>query len=214
MASDPIARTGCRVVVRVSRVDADRAAMRGQFVHVEERQSAMRRRWLLDRGEGQVGVVLVVDGVPVAALDEVQQQRKLHGRRRRPARAVSLMPLTKSSRCRARERARCCRRSGRQGRATGEPLCAQSPDRRTRPAFRHALAMATSAAVFAVRLDAEDGDVPAATKVLEQVSVIAGDFDHPALVRQSESPDHHRDIVVSVAKPGVRVAGEVAVLVD
>src|ERR1019366_10715832 len=61
-----------------ARVDADRAAMGGQLVHVEQRQ-VMRREYLLDSEERKVTEVLVVDGVELVLLHQSLQVRKFHG---------------------------------------------------------------------------------------------------------------------------------------
>src|SRR6185503_16120233 len=62
----------------VSAKDSQRAAMRGQFLHVEER-NAMSGENPLDRAEREVAVVLLVDRVELIAFDQVYQVGKFNG---------------------------------------------------------------------------------------------------------------------------------------
>src|SRR6185369_3911680 len=64
-------------IARVAPIDSQRAAVRRQFVDVEQAQ-AMVREYALDRSEAQVREVLVVDGIELVLVHEPQQMRELH----------------------------------------------------------------------------------------------------------------------------------------
>src|SRR6185295_17556640 len=67
-----------RIVLVVPGVDAQRAAMGGQFLDVEEGQ-AVGREDPPYGCKGKIRVVLVVDGVELILLDQTQEVGKLHG---------------------------------------------------------------------------------------------------------------------------------------
>jgi hypothetical protein len=58
-------------------VDAQRSTVRGELLDVEQAQP-VRSEHATDGEEGEVGEVLVVDGVPLSILDQPQQMGKLH----------------------------------------------------------------------------------------------------------------------------------------
>ncbi len=58
------------------RIDAQAPAMRGNLLDVEDGQTRALED-PVDRGEREVGVVLVVDGVELVARDQVHDVRKL-----------------------------------------------------------------------------------------------------------------------------------------
>lgn len=64
---------------------------------------------------------------------------------------------------------------------------------------------------IASRFDAEDGDLML-FKVLEEIAVVAGDFDHLVLTRELETGAHHLNIFAGVLEPRGRVRGEVGVV--
>ena len=187
-------------------IDAQRAAVRGQLLDVEQGQ-AVRREDPAHGGEREVGVVLVVDGVELVLVHQPQEMGELHrehaggaekdlqaGHEVVQVRHVGedvvadqqIGPLPRGDQLAGGGRAeelhqrRDARRLGRGGDVGG-------------------------------RLDAEHRHAPL-LEPAQQVAVVAGDLDHLVAGAEAEALDHRRRVGLGVAQPAVGKGGEVGVV--
>ena len=189
-------------------VDAQRAAVGGQFFHIEEHQ-AVGRENLLDGRERQVAEVLVVDGVELIALDQPLQVRELHRddtlRGQQGAQALHEVVDV--------------RHVGQHVVAGDQVGLAVFGGNGAAGGFAEELHRGGHAALdghlghVGRRLHTQHRDARS-DEVLQQVAVVAGDFHHLVLCTQVEALDGPVGVAPAVLHPARRVGAEVGVLAE
>ena len=188
-------------------VDPQRPAVGLEFLDVDHPQPG-RRQGTGGGQQGQVGEVLVVDGVVLAALDQPEQVRELQ-RDRALVLDQRAQARPRSPGCRARGRRRCspATRSARPCRcAISRPVSApRNWTSVVMPAGPGGLGHVRG------RLDAEHRDARR-LEVLQQVAVVAGHLGDQAVRGQLQALDHRLRVPLRVRHPRVGVRGKVGVV--
>ena len=182
--------------------------MRRQLLDVEHAQ-AVRGEGRGRRVEREVREVLVVDRVELVALDEADQVRELDRDRaaRREQHLEAAGDVVQVGHVRVDvvgdDQVR---------RAVGGEQGLRERDAEELRQRRDALG-ARGLGDVAGRVDAQDGD-PAGDEVAEEVAVVAGHLDDPAVGPQAEPLDHGVGELTGVLDPGVGEGREVRVLAE
>ena len=190
-------------------VDAKRTAVRWQFFHVEYlNPCASRMRTVVSIEE--IREVLVIDRIELVVFDQPQKMRKL--KRQNCLRfEQNLQALDKIVQIRDLRQHVVSRAPGRRSGLrppTPSPADAEKPHQRVGTPF----SMATFATFAA-------GSMPSTgtlllNEILQQVTVIARDFDHKALAAKAKALNHFVAVILGVLQPGIGIGREIRVVAE
>ena len=187
------------------RINADRAAVRGNFLDVKHRQ-AVRLKYVLNGNQGEVREMLVVDGVVLVLLHQPAQVRKLERhdsfRFQHDLNAAHEIVQVRHLRQHVIADDKVRPLSVPHHFAGGG--AAEELDQGWNAFFDRHLGHVCG------RLDSQSGNA-FPDKVLEQVPVVACQFHRQALFAKLEARDDHLHIIRSVFQPRVRIGRKIGV---